>query len=135
MIEIGAISKQIVQKLAVHASATGEGRMSEIVERLRIYASEDHERLCQGREYTCSCGYDDRRDPLMTEAADEITRLEARVAGLEKALSDAAEQMEWLAENHPDCMGFIPPWPSTTPAIKVAAEKARAALNPSQEPA
>jgi hypothetical protein len=51
--------------------------MTDIVERLRSYASDDHERLCQGRYYNCSCGYDDKRDPLMTEAAAEIERLRA----------------------------------------------------------
>ena len=51
--------------------------MTDIVERLRSYASDDHERLCQGREYSCSCGYDDKRDPLLTEAAAEIERLRA----------------------------------------------------------
>ncbi len=51
--------------------------MSDIVERLRIYATDDHERGCQGRCYDCSCGYDDKRDPLLKEAADEIERLRA----------------------------------------------------------
>jgi hypothetical protein len=51
--------------------------MSDIVERLREYASDDHERLCQGRCYSCSCGYDDKRDPLLEEAADRIEKLEA----------------------------------------------------------
>jgi len=49
--------------------------MNDIVERLRIYATDDHERGCQGRCYDCSCGYDDKRDPLLKEAADEIERL------------------------------------------------------------
>lgn len=53
--------------------------MSDIVERLRAYASDDHERGCKGREYDCSCGYDGKRDPLMNEAADEITRLRAAI--------------------------------------------------------
>ena len=51
--------------------------MTDIVERLRVYINDDHERGCQGRYYDCSCGYDDKRDPLMTEAADEIERLRA----------------------------------------------------------
>ncbi len=53
--------------------------MSDIVERLRGYANDDHERGCQGRYYECSCGYDDKRDPLLTDAADDITRLKAEV--------------------------------------------------------
>lgn len=50
---------------------------SDIVERLRAYASDDHERGCQGRCYDCSCGYDGKRDPLLEEAAARIERLEA----------------------------------------------------------
>jgi hypothetical protein len=46
--------------------------MTDIVERLRIYATDDHERGCQGRCYDCSCGYDEKRDPLLKEAAAEI---------------------------------------------------------------
>ena len=53
----------------------GEVTMSDIVERLRIYVSdEDHKRGCRGREYDCSCGYDGKRDQLLTDAVDTITR-------------------------------------------------------------
>lgn len=66
--------------------------MSDIVEMLRGYANDDHERGCQGRYYDCSCGYDDKRDPLLTDAADEIARLRAENerlrADLEKARWD-----------------------------------------------
>jgi hypothetical protein len=58
--------------------------MTDIVERLRSYASDDHERLCQGREYSCTCGYDEKRDPLLAEAAAKIERLRA---ALEDVLS------------------------------------------------
>ena len=51
--------------------------MTDIVERLRNYATEDHDRGCHGREYSCSCGYDDQRDALLVEAADTIDRLRA----------------------------------------------------------
>ena len=51
--------------------------MIDLVERLRGYASDDHERGCQGRYYDCSCGYDGKRDPLIEEAADRIEQLEA----------------------------------------------------------
>lgn len=36
--------------------------MTDIVERLREYAEDDHERGCAGRCYDCSCGYDSKRD-------------------------------------------------------------------------
>lgn len=71
--------------------------MSDIVERLREYASDDHERLCEGRCYSCSCGYDDKRDPLLEEAATRIAQLEeegdkARARGdrMRMALEDIA---------------------------------------------
>ena len=52
--------------------------MTDIVERLREYAEDDHERGCAGRCYDCSCGYDSKRDPLLNEAARtiEILRVE-----------------------------------------------------------
>lgn len=59
--------------------------MSDIVERLRGYAADDHERGCAGRCYDCSCGYDAKRDPLMDEAADEITRLRAALDAIREA--------------------------------------------------
>jgi hypothetical protein len=42
----------------------------------------DHERGCQGREYTCTCGYDDRRDAL--------------IETLVKALEDATAYDDFL---------------------------------------
>lgn len=53
--------------------------MSDIVERLRDYAKDDHERGCSGRYYDCHCGYDGKRDQLIDEAADRIERLEAEL--------------------------------------------------------
>ena len=68
--------------------------MADIVERLRGYASDDHERGCQGRYYTCSCGYDDKRDPLLTEAAYEIERLRAALEKIE-----CYEDREWITRS------------------------------------
>jgi hypothetical protein len=62
--------------------------VSDIVERLLDYSKDDHERGCTGRCYECSCGYDDKRDPLMVEAADEITRLRA----------EAENQVQWVRD-------------------------------------
>ena len=91
--------------------------MTDIVERLR-------------RGDPCGdCKRDRCACVIMEDAADEITALRAENEKLRAALRDAAEQMEWLAKKDPHCMGWVGPlWPSTTPAIKVAAEKARAAL-------
>ena len=52
----------------------------DIVERLRERIWQDHKRLCTGREYSCTCGFDDAGDRLFDEAADEITRLRAQLA-------------------------------------------------------
>lgn len=54
---------------------------SDLPKRLREYSRDDHERGCQGRNYDCTCGYDDKRDPLLEEAA-------ARIEQLEKALRE-----------------------------------------------
>jgi hypothetical protein len=64
--------------------------MIDIVERLRIYATDDHERGCQGRYYDCSCGYDEKRDPLLKEAAAEIERLRAALGSDTHRLSHTA---------------------------------------------
>lgn len=58
--------------------------MSDIVERLGdIYATDDHARGCRGREYDCTCGYDERSAASAREAAAEITRLRAFITALE----------------------------------------------------
>lgn len=36
---------------------------------------EDHKRLCQGREYACSCGFDAERDALISQAQATFKRL------------------------------------------------------------
>jgi len=59
--------------------------MSNIVERLRAYAKSDHEKGCMGRCYSCDCGYDAQRDPLLIQAADEIKRLRAALEQITKA--------------------------------------------------
>jgi hypothetical protein len=65
--------------------------MTDIVERLRtFYTSEDHERGCKGREYDCSCGYDDNGYALITEAADEIERLRKAI----DQMTDAESTLE-----------------------------------------
>lgn len=55
--------------------------------------SYDHKRGCQGREYTCTCGYDakeqasaDRLFALLTEARDEI-----------EASADTAREFDLIA--------------------------------------
>ncbi|MCZ7974422.1 hypothetical protein O9X80_07955 [Agrobacterium salinitolerans] len=73
--------------------------MSDIVERLNaIWANDDHDRGCQGREYSCSCGYDNRTAKTAEDAATEISRLRQLLSEAEtrerearvKALNHAA---------------------------------------------
>lgn len=50
----------------------------------------DHVRGCQGREYICTCGYDDERDA-------EIDRLRALVASLNREeLPVSVKALEWV---------------------------------------
>lgn len=57
-----------------------DSEMMDLTKRLdEIVHSDDHARLCQGREYSCSCGYDERKDALIWEAANELGRLRALV--------------------------------------------------------
>jgi hypothetical protein len=79
--------------------------MSELVERLRAHLGDDHVRGCQGRQYSCDCGYDLKTEGFLELAADElerlsrpspsedVARLEAEVAALKaevKGWQDAA---------------------------------------------
>lgn len=75
-----------------------------LVERLLdISQNDDHARGCQGRQYTCSCGFDDRAFATADEAASliqsqaaESAADKARIAELEAALKPfAAEASEW----------------------------------------
>lgn len=49
----------------------------ELVQRLRDHIIGDHMRGCQGRCYSCECGYDGKTESLLIDAADEIDRLRA----------------------------------------------------------
>lgn len=46
----------------------------ELIERLKEASEGDHARGCDGRQYSCSCGYDDR---IFQAAADAATYLSA----------------------------------------------------------
>lgn len=43
----------------------------------KVLSADDHRRGCQGREYACTCGYDDRLIALTEEAAAAIEMLKA----------------------------------------------------------
>lgn len=66
------------------------GDTKTLVERLNdIWRDDDHARLCQGREYHCSCGYDERTHATAQEATSALASHEARIAVLEGALREA----------------------------------------------
>lgn len=54
--------------------------MSDLTERLNRIWADDHERGCQGREYPCTCGFDEAAWKTAKEAADEIDRLTRELA-------------------------------------------------------
>lgn len=63
---------------------------------LRDIFCADHQRGCQGREYTCSCDYDRKKDELVTKAADEIERLEEEVFQYKRSDFSGQEQIAEL---------------------------------------
>lgn len=83
---------------------------SDLIERLRtISTHDDHSRGCQGREYSCTCGYDDRWAALTTEAADEIERLTARkvVGPSREAIARELHRRFYIVvTGHDDCLDW-----------------------------
>lgn len=63
-----------------------------LVEDLHTLARGDHERLCQGREYHCSCGFDEQAWNAADQAAATITDLRARIAELEAGLDSRGQR-------------------------------------------
>lgn len=60
-----------------------------LVERLNdIWSNDDHARGCRGREYECTCGFDDRTFATAKEAAEAI---EMHEAGYQQHLRIIAE--------------------------------------------
>ena len=47
----------------------------ELIARLLAQVTDDHERGCMGRNYGCTCGYDEKTEKLMDEAAEALHRL------------------------------------------------------------
>lgn len=56
---------------------------SDLVEKLNdIWRDDDHERGCEGRNYTCSCGFDERTYETGRLAAEAIAAKDAELAKL-----------------------------------------------------
>jgi len=64
-----------------------------LCERLRAITTTDHERLCQGREYTCSCGWDEENAASATQAADTIERQAAEIERLRRGAGKSNDEV------------------------------------------
>lgn len=54
-----------------------------LIERLRIAATDDHERGCQGRNFACTCGYDAATQIACQDAARALEAADAMAEQLE----------------------------------------------------
>jgi hypothetical protein len=60
----------------------------DLIERLKEGTHGDHDRGCEGRQYSCTCGFDQRVWDAGTEAASRLAALQQRVEELERKLRD-----------------------------------------------
>ena len=60
----------------------------------------DHERGCQGREYTCTCGYDAERE-------SSLLSLKTEMEAMAKALDECEDYFDNRADADCDQDGFI----------------------------
>ena len=72
--------------------------MSDLCERLQKLVSDDHQRGCEGRTYSCSCGYDDLKDKALVKAAAEIARLRAELEEARGLILDLCDELEPYVE-------------------------------------
>ena len=64
--------------------------MSDLTERLQgIAGTSDHERGCAGREYSCSCGFDDLVEELCDKAQSTLRTQSATITTLQAELAEA----------------------------------------------
>jgi len=52
-----------------------------IADKLRAHLADDHRRGCDGRKYSCECGYDAETGRLLRQATIRLDELEAIVRG------------------------------------------------------
>jgi hypothetical protein len=99
---------------------SAQDELGELFERLRaIFRSDDHKRGCQGREYSCSCGYDARIQALAEEAAAALTRLIAERDGLAGHVEQLVELLDIIKEH----------WIDYDHVYSIAVHEARTALS------
>jgi hypothetical protein len=66
-----------------------------LCERLRAITTTDHERLCQGREYTCSCGWDEENEAIATQAAGTLERQAAEIERLRALVKEKHDEHQF----------------------------------------
>ena len=75
-----------------------------LIERLRIAATDDHERGCQGRYFTCTCGYDAATQITCQDAARALEAADALADELEWATRQIApHKIMCMADDGPAC--------------------------------
>lgn len=87
-------------------SESEQDRTPDLVERLRDEPVGNHAKLCQGREYACSCGGDDEASALVLEAASEIQALRQRVEGAEGRVAAYLIELTGIGAGD-DPIGFL----------------------------
>lgn len=60
--------------------------MTDLIKRLLAIPGEDHARGCEGRNYSCNCGWNETIDRIVVEAADALAEAAEREKGLREAL-------------------------------------------------
>lgn len=72
-----------------------------LCERLKGIATTDHERMCEGRNYACTCGWDEENMEIGNQAAATIERLSAENEALRKGLERAADDLQDIGTQSP----------------------------------
>lgn len=89
--------------------------MADIVELLTDFKTRDHERGCLGREYVCSCGYDNDIERSAIEARDEILSLRSRLEQAERERDELRSENGRLIDENCDLRNE--PWPEWAGAV------------------
>ena len=83
--------------------------MSDLVARLNdIWRDGDHDRGCQGRSYSCTCGYDEQTIATAKEAATELQRLSSENSKLKKEAANPEGLPEDVLRLAADCWATLP---------------------------
>ena len=84
-----------------------DGQEGEVEKRLRDRLGEDHARGCEGRHYTCSCGFDSETDALVTKAADAIAQLRAERDEARQSAKVRLHSIQTHADKHSEACAAL----------------------------